>query len=456
MFGFIKSTFRRVKGAVFTGAAYLSTAAASWTPRDYDNFAREAYLKNIIAFRCIDLIAKSVASVEWCLKKDDPSREGEKVEDPKHSFNLVLKRPNPKQSWRTLIYYAMSYYLLTGNAFISRVSLSGGINRGKVRELYCHRPSQISMETDTASGDITAYKYQQTAQITKKYEVDPITQSCDMLQIKTFNPLDNIWGLATVEPAAREIDTNNAAVDWHKSLLENQARPGMLLLFERAMTDSQYQKLKEDIRNNREGGNNAGKSLILEGARDVKPYGFSPTEMDFIEGNRDKARMIAAAFGVPAQLLGIKGDSTFANFEQARTIFWEDTVIPFVGMLKEELNAWLFFDDPSGAGLEYELEHVPALSYREAERWKRANESTFIKTNEKRELAGYDSIGPAGDTILISAAVIPLDDNTFAPVDESLGGNGNEGNTNGQTDGGDDSGNNGQGSGDGDSSDSGN
>jgi HK97 family phage portal protein len=180
----------------------------------------------------------------------------------------------------------------------------------------------------------------------------------------------------------------------------------MVLLFERNLSDTQYGRLSKDMREKREGASNAGKTLILEGAKDVKPYGFSPSEMDFIEGNRDKARMIASAFGVPAQLLGIRGDQTFANFEQARTIFWEDTVIYYLNLIKAELNAWLF-DNDDQIFLDYDIEDIPALAYRQEVKWKRANDASFITTNEKREMTGYGVV-EGGDDILVQASLIPL------------------------------------------------
>lgn len=400
MFDFLK---RKIKSAVYSGAAYLSGGEVSWPNRDFDNFAKEAYLKNIIAYRCIDMIAQSVSSVPWYVMQwttDGPE------ELDNHPMNYVLSRPNPGQSWQSFIYNLISYLKLNGNVFIWKIGPSSGPNRMNVQELYVVRPSQVKILKEDSTNKVIGYEYQQTSSKIIKFEVDPITGKCDLLHIKSFNPLDDIWGIATVEPAAREIDTNNAATDWQKGLLQNQARPGMLLMFERNLGEQQYNQLKKDIRENREGADKAGLTLILEGAKDAKPYSFSPTEMDFIEGNRDKARMIASAFGVPAQMLGIKGDSTFANFEQARTIFWEDTIIYNLTLIKSELNAWIF-DNNGEIYLDYDLEEVPALQYKQEALWKKANDSAFLTINEKRELAGYDPIDD-GDVVMVSATMIPL------------------------------------------------
>jgi phage portal protein BeeE len=45
--------------------------------------------------------------------------------------------------------------------------------------------------------------------------------------------------------------------------------------------------------------------------------GLSPKDMDFVEAKNGAARDIALAFGVPPMLLGIPGDNTYANYQEA-------------------------------------------------------------------------------------------------------------------------------------------
>ena len=45
-----------------------------WTPKRYDSLADEGYQKNVIVYRCVNLIARGLASVPWLLyerKKQD-------------------------------------------------------------------------------------------------------------------------------------------------------------------------------------------------------------------------------------------------------------------------------------------------------------------------------------------------------------------------------------------------
>jgi len=107
-----------------------------------------------------------------------------------------------------------------------------------------------------------------------------------------MSPLDDFWGMSPTEPAAVSVDSHNSSSMWNKKLTENEARPGAIFLFEKNLQDKQYDRLSKQITEHREGPQFAGKSMIVEGGKDVKPYGFSPIEMDWLNSNKELARNI--------------------------------------------------------------------------------------------------------------------------------------------------------------------
>ena len=68
---------------------------------------------------------------------------------------------------------------------------------------------------------------------------------------------------------------------------------------------------------------------------------LSPRDMDFLEAKNAAAREIALALGVPPMLLGIPGDNTYANFQEANRTFWRQTVLPLVKRTAQALSGWL-------------------------------------------------------------------------------------------------------------------
>ena len=68
---------------------------------------------------------------------------------------------------------------------------------------------------------------------------------------------------------------------------------------------------------------------------------MTPKDLDFIEAKHGAAREIALALGVPPMLLGIPGDNTFSNYQEANRTFWRQTVLPLVQRTTAALGEWL-------------------------------------------------------------------------------------------------------------------
>ncbi len=66
---------------------------------------------------------------------------------------------------------------------------------------------------------------------------------------------------------------------------------------------------------------------------------LSPKDMDFIEAKHAAAREIALAFGVPPMLLGIPGDNTYSNYQEANRVFWRATVLPLANRIGRRADA---------------------------------------------------------------------------------------------------------------------
>ena len=110
----------------FSLIAGMYGGGVSWSDRNYENFANETYLKNIIGYRCIDIIAKSVSSVSWKIFKQLADGEEQEVTDL--NFTNILVRANPEESWKFLIYELISYLLIAGNSFMEKVAPISGNN----------------------------------------------------------------------------------------------------------------------------------------------------------------------------------------------------------------------------------------------------------------------------------------------------------------------------------------
>ncbi|MBS0272705.1 MAG: phage portal protein [Proteobacteria bacterium] len=360
-----------------------------WTPRQYDTLAEEGYQKNIVVYRCVSLIARGVASVPWHLYRDDT-----RLED--HPLLKLLQHPNPQQSLSCFMEAMTSYLLLAGNVYIEAV-----IPQSEPLELYLLRPDRVRI-IPGVTGIPEAFEYTLGGR-KMRIPVDMLNGKSRILHIKSFNPLNDWYGMSPIEAAAHAIDQHNAVASHNLSLLQNGGRPSGALQFRpgqngETLSEEQRQNLRHELREAVEGTHNSGRTLIMEGDFEWKEMGLSPKDLDFIEGKYLSAREIAQVYGVPPMLVGVPGDSTFSNYKEARYHLWEDTILPYLEMMKGELNQWLMPFYGKGLYLTYDTDSIPALAPKREVLWGKIEKASFLTINEKRSLVGYPPI-PNGDRL---------------------------------------------------------
>jgi HK97 family phage portal protein len=216
--------------------------------------------------------------------------------------------------------------------------------------------------------------------------------------IKAFHPQDDHYGLSALQAAANAVDVHNAASHWSKALLDNAARPSGAIVYtggdgQGGLSADQYDRLLSEMEAHHQGARNAGRPMLLEGGLDWKPMGFSPSDMEFQKTKEAAAREIAVAFGVPPMLLGIPGDATYANYQEANRAFYRLTVLPLASRVCAALSAWLGDHGGGAVDLRPDLDQVPALAAERDMQWRRVGEASFLSDEEKRVLLGLPPRG---------------------------------------------------------------
>src|SRR3954468_8798301 len=371
--------------------ALESSGRARWTPRDYAALAREGYVGNAIVHRAVKLVAENAAACAFLLYEGAAQRD-------RHPLLDLLTRPNPRQDGAAFFEALHAYLLLAGNAYVEAVAIEGQDGM-QVRELYCLRPDRMRV-VPGPDGWAESYEYPPPGRTVRFDQGAPVPP---ILHLTAFHPLDDHYGLAPLEAAAVAVDTHNSAARWNKALLDNSARPSGALVYAgpegSLLSDGQFDRLKRELEETYEGTANAGRPLLLEGGLDWKAMSLSPKDMDFLEAKHTAAREIALAFGVPPMLLGIPGDNTFSNYQEANRVFWRQTVLPVAQRVGCALAQWLAPAFGADLRLAIDTDRIDALATDRAALWERVTKAPFLTINEKREAVGYapaaggDSLG---------------------------------------------------------------
>lgn len=358
--------------------AFESGGRARWTPRDYAALAREGYLTNAIVHRAVRLIAENAASCGFLLYEGAQEREA-------HPLLQLLSRPNARQDGASFFEALYAHMLLAGNAYVEAVALGD-----EVRELYTLRPDRMKV-VPGHDGWAEAYDYSVAG---RSVRFDQLASNVPpILHLTFFHPLDDHYGLAPVEAAAVALNTHNSASAWNKALLDNAARPSGALVYSgpegAVLSDQQFDRLKRELTDTYQGAVNAGRPLLLEGGLDWKAMSLTPKDMDFLDAKNSAAREIALAFGVPPMLLGIPGDNTYANFQEANRVFWRQTVLPLASRVGGAIAHWLSPQFGEGLRIVVDSDRIDALASDRAALWDRIANAPFLTLNEKREATGY-------------------------------------------------------------------
>ena len=338
----------------------------------YEEQVRSGYCRNAVAQRAVKLVAEAVGNA--VLVASEPALAA-----------LVTAR----SGGQSLVETVAAQLLLHGNAYVQVLRDVDG----NIAELFALRPERVAVEPD-ASGWPAAYRYTVGASTTR-LSADPVRP--DVVHLKAFHPLDDHYGLGCLGAAASAIAIHNAAAGWNKALLDNAARPSGALVYDpgdgSALSAEQFARLKIEMEEGFQGAGNAGRPMLLEGGLKWQAMSMTPADMDFVGLKAAAAREIALAFGVPPMLLGLPGDSTYANYREANKALWRLAVLPLAAMLLDGLCDGLkgWFEAPS---LRVDLDRVPALAEDRQALWSSVSAADFLTTEEKRAMLGIVEVEP--------------------------------------------------------------
>lgn len=386
-----------------TGKAVLGTKVLPWQKNqpqylqeNYYDMARGGYQKNELVYACINEISRAVPEAPLRIY------DAEYNELPDHPLRRLIERPNPFLTEFELWELTLMYMYLSGNAYWEKVRSRSG----QVVELYPLRPDRVQIVPDD-NKYISGYIYEIGGQ---KYPIDVD----DIIHFKFNNPLDDFLGQSPLRAALRQVSVDNEATDYAKSLLENSAIPGVVITTQTTLDDEVTERLKKKWMQ-KFGKKKRGEPAFLQEGMDIKTVGMTMTDLAFPDLRSISETRICAVFQVPPILVGANTGlqrSTFANYEEARKSFWQETISPLLSRLAQVANRSLMteFEKDSKNRAYFDTSDVSALQSIHNERWTRVDKaavSGWITVNEARTEVGFAPV-TSGDVFLRNFNTVPV------------------------------------------------
>jgi len=355
---------------------------------------RAGYENNPFIFSAVNIRSNSVASVPF-LVFDKSDNE---ITKPDHDLIKLLNNPNPEMSGKEFVREIQEYLGINGNAMIYmvRTTFHG------IVEMWPISPDKaIPVRTNNLFEPVSSW----TINLGDRTIV---ANPEDVIHIKLNKSSDGFYGVSPMFVAKRAADMQNAASKWNTSALNNGARPSITLKVHNTLSKRQRKELKEEIRGGYQGPENTGNAMVIGDDMDVIPTGFTAVEMDFANGMVMNSREIAVAYGVPSELIGDVANKTYANAAEAGRQFAVNCVKPLLEQFWETLNKVLTPLYKDVGKITFDIAQVQDLSGDQTPLYNAITAADFLTTNEKRQVFGFDDVGPDGDVILTNMSRVPL------------------------------------------------
>jgi len=371
--------------------AYLETGTyqtPKWSTQKDEDYLRHAYNRVVWVYSCVSIIASNVSSVPWELYRVNKTNGNEKQLTDHPVLDILNGKVNANMTSKDF-FDLWATYLATQGKFYAM--LNNPIIPTQLYPLYGHKVKPIPSRDKFVSG--FEYKISHETQNYKDKEV---------MWSKFNDPLDFYEGLSPIRAMARTIDTENEAVDWNKSQLQNQAVPPGAITVQNPSPEMQN-KLRSEWLKRYGGAKNARVPLILNAEKaSYTQFGLSSVDMDFIEQRKLSRIEICSGFGVPPQVVGDPEGQTYSNYQEADRAMWKNTIIPrYLEHMKDVLNLYIAKKYNESLEIRYCLDEVSSLQENINEIAERARQNFkfgIITQNEARKENGFeDSTSGDGD-----------------------------------------------------------
>jgi len=322
-----------------------------------------------------------------------------------------LKQPNDDMVQIDFLENMGSYYLITNEVYLIA---TGAVDKAPA-EVYVESPVNVDVKVDT-DGVINRFDVSRGSMSKEVFTRTPsgyrffnASKTAEIWQIKGFNSGETHRGKSKLNSATYEIEQYLQCSIHNLSLLQNGVRSSGAFLFDEALTEEQFDRLREQIRASNSGSNNAGSSIILEGGGGYKEMSISPKDMDFPTLKKTTTEAIFRRYKVPLALVSTESMAE-STMETSSLMLYDNAVLPMARRLLAEITRFLGprFKMPDNQRLIPFMDDITALQIRRIKEVKNKKEVGVFTVNEIRNVMGAEGVGDDGDDVYIASNLVKL------------------------------------------------
>ena len=397
----------QIKDGQIIGTAYSEFGSSKKTlSKSQLDFA---YEKVSCIGTAVDTISNNMQMIEPVFFDDEERKMVETLNLKLKKVRNVLKKPNAIDNRKSFIDKAVKSYVLYGAIYFAFV-MSGKdiisikiIDNKSINYISSIENDRIDTYTLTNAGTYNGqYTFNGSYYVNennKNIILAPFINAATDCQYLPASPLEGT-GLETL-------------LYWYgcfhnKSLLENGAKPSIVLLIKSLLQPKHREQLREEIKIRHGGASNAGSAIIIDGAadKDLKLVGQNNKDMDFVSLMQKAESAIYKRLGVNWIL---DSNVSAKDFKIGMEMLFDLTICPFFQSFYNHIfDVFKYYNsDFNNMSIFYLEQDIPALRDRYLGMMSKLPQLGIFTINERRAEYNYPPLDDErGDELVVNSVSV--------------------------------------------------
>lgn len=368
----------------------LRAQLSAQTGREWtvDRAVAEAYERLVWVFKPVNVIAENQAARKFVL------RQGTGTLDDHPLAKLLNVKANPWETGKVLRKRLSAQILLSPVGAFAEFGMTNGGDPYRIDLLPPGRVRIVASSGRDAAGNPADPR--DVRSLVDHYALldssGRVERGIDVDKVRWFrdpHPLDPFRGITPLEAAGLSVELDHFARLYNVTFLKNDGRPGGIVAVKGDLEEAEMAAIERKFD---KGPAAAGKFTVLsaDGLDFLDPAG-KPRDMSYMQLARNAKIELLSSFGVSESMMGYSGEKTFANAEQERLGFWQDTMPPHLSIIADGFNEDT--DDDIEPG--FDLSDIEVLERLKDARLARAREEVaagLLSPFDYAQLSGNDSV----------------------------------------------------------------
>jgi HK97 family phage portal protein len=302
---------------------------------------------------CVDFLARNIAQLGLHVFRRVSDTDRERLRD--HGLAKVLAQPLPaefKVTYYRLIESLMGDLGVYFNAYWLKVKVpnTDSGTDARIGGLLRIPPQYVTVKGGLV---ITGYEMALSGRL---FKFDPI----QVVHLRGYNAENEIMGLSPLETLRRVLAEEHSAGDYREHFWQNAARQSGII--ERPKDAPEWsatarERFKSEFEALYSGGENSGRTAILEEGMTWRAGTFNAQESEYLAGRKLTREECARAYHIPLPMVGILDNATFSNIREQHRNLYQDSLGPWLAMIEQDIELQLLpeFPDTEGVYVEFNI-----------------------------------------------------------------------------------------------------